>query len=49
MAELEACVAIMAWDWSGGDIAEDEDNGKIWIPVVLQGTCSRWISPKYCI
>jgi len=35
MEELEARAAAMAWDWSGDEIAEDEDDGKAWVPVTL--------------
>ena len=33
MAELEEHAAAMAWNWSGNDIAEDEDDGREWVPV----------------
>ena len=33
MEELEARAAAMVWDWSGDEIAEDEDNGRAWMPV----------------
>src|SRR5882672_4442577 len=33
MAELEERTATMAWDWSRNDIAEDEDDGRAWVPV----------------
>ena len=23
----------MAWDWSGNDIVEDEDDGRAWVPM----------------
>ena len=34
MEELEACAATMAWDWSGDEITEDEDDGRAWMPVM---------------
>src|SRR5882672_1449944 len=33
MAELEVRAAAMAWDWSGDNIAEDEDDRRAWVPV----------------
>jgi len=34
MEELEAHAAAMAWEWSGDEIAEDEDDGRVWMPVM---------------
>ena len=33
MEELEARAAAMVWEWSRDEIAEDEDDGRAWIPV----------------
>ena len=33
MEELEAHAAAMVWEWSGDKIAEDEDDGRAWMPV----------------
>ena len=33
---MEARAATMAWDWDGGYIDADEDDGRDWVPVTPQ-------------
>jgi len=34
MWELEARASAMAWDWDVDDIYPDDDDGKLWVPVM---------------
>ena len=36
MEELEGHAAAMAWDWDAEHIDAHEDEGKLWVPVMLQ-------------
>ena len=36
MWELEAWPNAMAWDWDADDINPDDNDGKLWVPVMAQ-------------
>jgi len=36
MWELEVWASAMAWDWDADDIDPDDNNGKLWVPVMAQ-------------
>jgi len=36
MEELEGHAPLMAWDWVVEDIDPQEDNDKMWVPVIPQ-------------
>jgi len=36
MGELEVQATAMAWDWDVNDIDVEDDNRKLWIPVMAQ-------------
>ena len=36
MWELEAWASAMAWDWDTDNIDAEDDNGKLWVPIMAQ-------------
>ena len=36
MLELEAQASTMAWDWDMDDIDPNDDDGKVWVPIMAQ-------------
>jgi len=47
MEELEQCAAHMAWDWEADEIDPNEDEGKIWIPMMPQtlvSSITKWVA-----
>ena len=36
MKGLEVQAAAMAWDWDADDIDVEDDDGKLWVPIMAQ-------------
>ena len=43
MWELEALASTMAWAWDTDHIDPDDDDGKLWIPVMAQTLKKEWL------
>jgi len=51
MWELEGRASAMAWDWDADDINLNDDDGKLWVPVMAQilnmGRAKQYTGPPH--